>query len=477
MKSQSIGPQGPEQNCASPERTGHMREFCVEQQAGQRLDQALEALLPHMGIRGRKRCIEKGLVLVNGRAAPASRRLREGDRVSLLEAETQAAASTTASAPNLEAGSSSGEISTISDACSIADALGLRMLAMRNGYCFFSKPAHMHSASLAGSSEPSVEALAPALVRRWVEHGCGAAASGPAASGSAVFGAVPSKHAARMSAAFGAAVSGQAAFDAAAFAKLDAYGKGETRAHDELMLLQRLDYGTSGLLCAALTPEAAAAFRAAEAEGHCEKRYVALLTGVLSGPVTARQALNANGRRKTRLRDAQAHKTRYTDFWPLHVWHPGEAESEALGALLAHTISGANCGDAAGMHAASGSQLAGGAGSAQRQPLHIPPQGLTLAACRIRRGARHQIRIHAAGLGHALWGDTLYAGQEDMLPPSEEDSIQQPLMPGFFLHHGGLRLPGIACVDDVCWALPDSLVGLVHTWFAGVLTARTNAIS
>ena len=76
MKPQFCGQNGPERNCASPDTDGRMRELRVEQQAGQRLDHALEALLPHLGVRGRKRCIESGLVLVNGRPAAASRCMR-----------------------------------------------------------------------------------------------------------------------------------------------------------------------------------------------------------------------------------------------------------------------------------------------------------------------------------------------------------------------------------------------------------------
>lgn len=440
MKSEYLGPQDSEQNCADFATAEGVQEFRVEQQAGQRLDQALEALLPHMGIRGRKRCIEKGLVLVNGRAASAARRMREGDVVTLLETEGQAAANAAASAPGMRPVASSNENSGILDPCSLAAALGLRMLALRNGYCFFSKPAYMHSASLAGSSEPSVEALAPALVEQWAGHHCGQTACAPGVS-----------------------------------AGLDVHGASERVVQPEkLLLLQRLDFGTSGLLCAALTPEAAAEFRAVEAEGHCEKRYVALLTGVLSGPVTARQALNVNGRRKTRLREAQADKTRWTDFWPLHVWHPGDTETEDLRALLAHNLSGADSSGAADLRSGADGSRADGAESVQSLPLHLPPQGLTLAACRIRRGARHQIRVHAAGLGHALWGDALYAGSEDFLHPDAENPSPQPSIPRFFLHHGGLRLPGTACVDDLSWPLPGYLMGLVRTWFAGVMPAGTH---
>lgn len=81
---------------ASPDAAGEdpiaaaTQEFCVDHQhAGLRLDQALEHLLPHMGLRGRRRCAENGGVSVNGRAAKASRRMRQGDVVRLHNAEAR----------------------------------------------------------------------------------------------------------------------------------------------------------------------------------------------------------------------------------------------------------------------------------------------------------------------------------------------------------------------------------------------------
>ena len=68
------------------------------------------------------------------------------------------------------------------------------------------------------------------------------------------------------------------------------------------------------------------------------------------------------------------------------------------------------------------------------------PDSLTLAGCTIHRGARHQIRAHAAALGHALWLDGLYASS---LPQSSEDGQGY-----FFLHHGALHLP------EARWLLP-----------------------
>ncbi len=412
------------------------QEFCVDQQqAGLRLDHTLACLLPHMGLRGRKRCIEHGGVSVNGRAASASRRMRLGDVVRLHSTEARESAAVLAcgfsdtfisSSSSLSSSSSSAAAPTaLSSLACVADACGLRMLDRQGEYCFFSKPARMHSAALAGVSGVSVEALAPALAARWAEEG------------------------------------GGNDVDPAQFA-----------------LLQRLDFGTSGLLCAALSAAAADAFRAAEEAGQCEKRYVALLSGALSGPAVVRQALDVSGRRKSRLLPALAHHTRWTEFWPLHVWKAGDESARALQALFWPVLAAGSKADASAAHA-------------QTSGPPVPAGGLTLAACRIRRGARHQIRAHAAGLGHALWGDSLYAEAEehaahgalhDLFPPAcvggnaagdgmACSSVVSSLHNGaaFFLHHGGLRLPGAAVTDDPPWPLPGELMHVIHDWLMGVL--------
>lgn len=397
------------------------QEFCVDHQhAGLRLDQALEHLLPHMGLRGRRRCVENGGVSVNGRAAKASRRMRQGDVVRLHNTEARKKTVTLGR-----------EVSgTVFSCGSAVAACGLRMLGRQGKYCFFSKPARMHSASLAGISGVSVEALAPALAVRWTEKS----------------------------------------------------GSGNEFDPTALTLMQRLDFGTSGLLCAALSTSAAEDFRAAEAAGLCEKRYVALLSGVLSGPVVARQELGVSKRRKSRVLPALAHHTRWTEFWPLHVWKPGDVSVQALQALLGPAGGGAPENDAPVV-----TPEAGG--------LPVPAAGLTLAACRIHRGARHQIRAHAAGLGHPLWGDSLYAEPEEHVAASgglavalpstfsrgNTEDANMPSLPvfsslcdgaGFFLHHGGLRLPGAAVTDDPPWLLPSGCMKAARDWLAGILTGR-----
>lgn len=199
------------------------------------------------------------------------------------------------------------------------------------------------------------------------------------------------------------------------------------KAGERPALLQRLDCGTSGIVCAALNEEAARAFRAAEAAGLCEKRYLALLTGALAGPVTTRQRLDTANRRTTRVLDTVAGRLRHTEFLPLHVWEGGDC-----GRLCARLDAGSG------------------------------PGALTLAGCRIRLGARHQIRAHAAALGQPLLGDTQYGcpAQAAASPASA---------PRFFLHHGLLAWPGGRCAAAPPWPwldehLPPEARQRVRAW-------------
>ncbi|MDR3319685.1 MAG: pseudouridine synthase [Desulfovibrio sp.] len=192
-------------------------------------------------------------------------------------------------------------------------------------------------------------------------------------------------------------------------------------------LLQRLDYETSGIVCAALSDGAVQAFRAAERAGRCEKRYITLLTGELREPAVVRLALDTASRRKSRLCDPTDDTTRWTEFWPLHR-----------------------------------------------------SRGLTLAACRIRRGARHQIRVHAAALGHSLRGDGLYGSSAGCQPlggsafeslpidlelknsASAAQESETPSSPSFFLHHGALFFPGGSCSLMPPWPLREDIIPCVR---------------
>ena len=212
------------------------------------------------------------------------------------------------------------------------------LLARHGDYVAFAKPAGLHSSPLAGRATPTLEAAAQRL---WDTT------AGPA----------------------------------------------------PLHFLQRLDRGTSGIVCAALSEAAARRFREEEADGRWHKCYLALLRGELHAPLTADRALDVSNRRSSRVLDKAAPPLRHTRFFPLRVLH-----DDAAAAVLA----------------ASG----------------LPPEesAVTLAACIIHCGARHQIRAHAASLGLPLCGDRRYAGPPNETPPPGPER--------FLLHHACLSGPG-----------------------------------
>ena len=330
----------------------------AQKMVGQRLDFALSLLLPHMGLRGRKRCIENGLVLVNGRACTAAQRLRKGDVVSLQAAEQEPAAA----APMAKGVEQSAACAPGMD-CSQCEP---RLLAIQGALCFFYKPAGLHTAALVGGTAPSLEGMLPQLL---VGEDGSAAGSCP-------------------------------------------------------QLLQRLDHGTSGIVCGAFGPEAAEDFRRLEVAGHCEKRYVALLAGRLEEDFTVRRALRTDKRNKSRVLECDTGRSRWTEFLPLYYFDGPELNLPAF--------------------------------EADSQFHRV---GLTLAGCRIRRGARHQIRAHAASFGHPLWNDPLYG-----FSTSDDDSGVESAS-YFFLHHGCLTLPGATCIVPPPWTfLPEPAARRALDW-------------
>lgn len=335
---------------------------------GERLDHALATLLPHLGLRGRRRSLKNGMVLVNGRPGVAAQRLREKDVITVAPETCGVACAGDSS----EQQGSAQQWGHAANETSAGDAP--RVLERQAGYWFFYKPAGLHSVALAGGGGASLERLLPQLLAAWngaSPNGCSENAT-----------ALP-------------------------------------------QLLQRLDYGTSGLVCAADSPEAVAAFRKAEMFGKCEKRYVAVLQGCLEGPQTVKNSLRTDARQKSVALESMSDRSRWTEFMPLRVWDAGLLPSQFFGRAASETR-------------------------------------LTLAACRIRRGARHQIRAHASLLGHELWGDALY-GQT---PPEQDFPEAECSAPdGFFLHHGGLHLPDAFCAVPPPWPFLNSEdLALIMGW-------------
>ncbi|MFH1914950.1 MAG: RluA family pseudouridine synthase [Pseudomonadota bacterium] len=159
----------------------------------------------------------------------------------------------------------------------------------------------------------------------------------------------------------------------------------------EPVLLNRLDFPTSGLLLVALAPAGAEAYRAAEEAGEVRKFYLARVHGRLDGMTTVRRRLDTDDRPTTRvLAEDDPDPRRWTDV-----------------AVLSHDTD------------------------------------TTLVRCLIMKGARHQIRAHLASLGHPIVGDPLYGE-----PVGDESGAAWPVM---FLHHQRVELPGFAAQVEPPW--------------------------
>ena len=159
--------------------------------------------------------------------------------------------------------------------------------------------------------------------------------------------------------------------------------------HEDARLCNRLDRPTSGILLVGFGPDAVDRFRSLEERGLVDKRYYALVWGRFASPVTVDKALDTAQRKVTRVLDETAPELRWTRARPLR-------------------------------------QVAGADGEQ------------TLVEACIRKGARHQIRAHLAGIGHPIVGDSLYG----------------PEKPGYdmlHLHHAELRMPDFLAACDPEW--------------------------
>lgn len=129
------------------------------------------------------------------------------------------------------------------------------------------------------------------------------------------------------------------------------------------VLLNRLDYLTSGVLLVALGSDGADEYRALEARGGIRKFYLATVQGRLDGLVTVKADLDTDDRKKTRVLDEESGDARrWTDV-------------EVLS--------------------------------------HDHDKNTTEVRCLIVKGARHQIRAHLASIGHPIVGDPLYGDGAD----------------------------------------------------------------
>ena len=156
-------------------------------------------------------------------------------------------------------------------------------------------------------------------------------------------------------------------------------------------LVNRLDRDTSGLVLAALSEEAAAAYRAAEAGQGVVKTYLALAAGSVWAEARLEAALDVADRAKVRvLATPDPDPARHTLVTPL---------------------------------------------------IYSDAHRATLVRARIHRGARHQIRAHLAAAGHPLVGDSLYG------PPGQDGPL--------FLHHFRIVLTSLDFAAKAWPAWPE----------------------
>lgn len=161
------------------------------------------------------------------------------------------------------------------------------------------------------------------------------------------------------------------------------------------VLLNRLDFPTSGLLLVAFGPDGAETYRASEEAGGVRKFYLAVVHGRLDGMISVRNRLDTDDRPRTRtLAEEDADARRWT----------------SVNALA-----------------------------------HNHDRDTTLVRCLIMKGARHQIRAHLASLDHPIVGDTLY-GDPDAVTGGE--SGREPVL---HLHHQRIELPGFCAEADPPW--------------------------
>ncbi len=160
----------------------------------------------------------------------------------------------------------------------------------------------------------------------------------------------------------------------------------------------RLDAHTSGIVVVSETEGSVHVWQELENAGRCQKKYLALVhaeQGEVTKSTCVRYALDTHKRKISKVLAQEAPSLRHTHFQP-------------LGPILAKEY------------------------EALREyfpafPQEFPAPPLTLMGCTIQKGARHQIRAHAAHAGFPLFQDLRYIQRT---VPQEES---------FLLHHGQLE--------------------------------------
>lgn len=356
------------------------RIFIAPDDAGRRLDAVLVLLCPGMGLRGRRRLCDEGIVLVNGIRRRPGHHVAAGDEVALAAtASNPAGASSLATFSGLTPPDSALPDGIASDEISAGET-----------------PVHERHSD-PGHPPSCEDPLAPLRPGREA-HNAGLRLVSP--SDRTTHTHSPSDAHPHL-----VAVFKPGGLHSAALA--GGHAPNAENLLPGLKLLNRLDGPTSGILMLAGTPAGERQWREAEDAGNTRKTYIALCTGHLEAPTVVRAALDTARRSVTRVHDHDtADRLRHTEVMPL-----AHLRADALASIIA-----SDCNE--GMH-----------------------EDITLVCCRIRKGARHQIRAHMAHIGHQLLGDTLYGA------PASPLQGRCPL----FLHHARIALPGFSAVCAPPW--------------------------
>jgi len=96
-------------------------------------------------------------------------------------------------------------------------------------------------------------------------------------------------------------------------------------------------------------------------------------------------------------------------------------------------------------------------------------RGFTLLQAKLHTGRTHQVRVHAAALGHPLIGDPLYGGERHLpkgiYPPGHSQQIKQAIadLGGQALHAYSLQFTHPMTGENLCFTcpLPDRLEKLI----------------
>lgn len=359
-------------------------------EAGLRLDYFLRGQNRELSQRACKRLCRNSLILVNGKPAKPGQLLHAGDAV-LLNQPPQS--------------------DTASDLYS-----RVKIVKAQNGLYAIKKPAGLHSVSLHGSGNPSLE---DCLQLRW--------------------GELWDDWTTRLAAAqtiypFEEAGAGQGF---CAFS--------EDPPMPELpRLLNRLDQDTSGLVMAAGTAEARQRYLSAEETWRISKNYLALVRGSLEQPLTLTNTLRSHNKTRMKARDyADMNPLRHTRVTPLSIVNLEAAVAGTAGLAPPDGLTSPES-----IAEDSLRQVQNSAPAPARQSKITP---CTLVLARIAKGARHQIRVHLAQAGYPIVGDTLYGpvGAEKTQEPMRSDSdhtttVEQEAESSelLFLHHAHISLPG-----------------------------------